>query len=271
MENERIIESPQNPRVKTAVKLRKSSFRRKQKKTLIEGFREIARAFHAGWKFNELYYTPSLFLDPAASALIQKIAQTGIPIFQCSESAFHKMSYRDTPDGLLALSPLAGKPLSEIQLPENPLLLIAEQLEKPGNLGTLLRTADAAGVDAVIVCDPRTDINNPNVIRASMGTLFFMPIAEASSQETLQWLKEKKIQPVSAFPSAQKEYTQLNLKIPTAIIVGAEDEGLSPLWEAETNGQARIPMLGKNDSLNVSTAAAIFLYEAVRQRRGVAQ
>ena len=268
MENERIIESPQNPRVKTAVKLRKSRFRREIKKTLVEGFREIARAVQAGWKFDELYYAPALFLDAEANRLLEQIAQTNTPIFQCSEAAFRKMSYRDTPDGLLALSPLAGKPLAKIQLPENPLLLIAERLEKPGNLGTLLRTADAAGVDAVIVCDPRTDINNPNVIRASMGTLFFMPIAEASSEETMQWLKEKKIQPVSAFPAAQKEYTQLNLKTPTAIIVGAEDEGLTNVWATETD-QARIPMLGQNDSLNVSTAAAIFLYEAVRQRRGV--
>jgi len=177
------------------------------------------------------------------------------------------MSYRDTPDGLMALSPLVGKTLDELILPEKPLLLIAENLEKPGNLGTILRTADATGVDAVIVCGHKTDINNPNVIRASIGTLFFMPIVEASTEETLQWLKKQDIQSIAALPEAKQEYTAVDMRGGTAIVVGSEDEGLTPKWLTDATLKTSIPMLGKNDSLNVSTAAAILLYETVRQRK----
>ena len=267
MENTRIIESAQNPRVKTAVKLRKSKVRTELKQTLVEGFREIGRAFDSGWPFIELYFCPELYLDPDTQTLVKNIQQSGTPVFQCSETAFRKMSYRDTPDGLMALSPLVGKKLEELQLPENPLLLIAEDLEKPGNLGTILRTADATGVDAVIACDHKTDLNNPNVIRASIGTIFFMPVAEATTKEMFQWLEKRGIQSLAAVPGATEEYTDVDMRGGTAIVVGAEDEGLSEAWKAAANRKVGIPMLGKNDSLNVSTAAAILLYEAVRQRR----
>ena len=267
MEINLTIESPQNPRVKTAVKLRKPKVRSETKQTLVEGFREILRATENNWTFIELYFCPELYLGKDESQLVSTIQKSGIPVFQCSKNAFRKMSYRDTPDGLLALSPLVGKPLDELELPDNPLILIAEDLEKPGNLGTILRTADATGVDAVITCDPKTDINNPNVIRASIGTLFFIPVAEASTTETFQWLKENKIQSIAAVPGAKLEYTDVDMQQGTAIVVGSEDVGLSDAWISEADHNVGIPMLGKNDSLNVSTAAAIMLYEAVRQRR----
>lgn len=267
MENAPIIESPQNPRVKTAVKLRKSKVRAELKQTLVEGCREIRRAFENGWTFTELYFCPELYLAVDEHLLVDQIHTSGIPVFHCSETAFRKMSYRDSPDGLLALSPLVGKTLDELDLPENPLLLIAEDLEKPGNLGTILRTADATGVDAVIACDHKTDLNNPNVIRASIGTLFFMPVAEASTEETVQWLKKRGIQSLAAVPGAQEEYTEVDMQTGTAIVVGAEDIGLTDAWKNSADRKVGIPMLGKNDSLNVSTAAAILLYEAVRQRR----
>jgi len=266
MEKTLTIESPQNSRVKAAVKLRKGKARKETRQTLVEGFREILRATENGWQFIELYFCPELYLDPEAGPLVSSIKESGIPVFHCSEAAFRKMSYRDTPDGLMALSPLVGKTLDELELPENPLILIAEDLEKPGNLGTILRTADATGVDAVIACDPKTDLNNPNVIRASIGTLFFMPVAESSTKETLLWLKEKGIQSLAAIPGASLNYTEANMRQGTAIVVGAEDEGLSKRWKNSADIQVGIPMLGKNDSLNVSTAAAILLYEAVRQR-----
>ncbi|MCF7817624.1 MAG: RNA methyltransferase [Kiritimatiellales bacterium] len=270
MENDPIIESPQNPRVKAAVKLRKSKARKETRQTLVEGFREIQRATESGWGFFELYYCPELYLDHDATALVLSIRNGGTPVFQCSEAAFRKMSYRDTPDGLLALSPLVGKTLAELVLPENPLLLIAVELEKPGNLGTILRTADATGVDAVIVCDHKTDLNNPNVIRASIGTVFFMPIAEATTEETLQWLENQRIQSLAAVPGEKQEYTQVDMRGGTAIVVGSEDEGLTQTWMDGSSEQVSIPMLGKNDSLNVSTAAAVLLYEAIRQRRKLA-
>lgn len=267
MEDAVLIESPQNPRVKAAVKLRKSKVRQQAERTLVEGYREILRATESGWKFNELYFCPELYLDIEATDLVAGISNSGTPVFQCSETVFRKMSYRDTPDGLMALSPLVGTTLDELELPKTPLLLIAEDLEKPGNLGTILRTADATGVDAVIVCGHKTDINNPNVIRASIGTLFFMPIAEATTEEVLQWLEKRGIQSIAAVPGAEQEYTDVDMCRGTAIVVGSEDEGLTCKWLEESNLKVRIPMLGQNDSLNVSTSAAVLLYEAIRQRR----
>jgi TrmH family RNA methyltransferase len=180
---------------------------------------------------------------------------------------FLKITYRENPDGVLAVGPLVGRSLDELNLPENPLLLIAEGLEKPGNLGALLRTADGAGADAVIICDPATDLNNPNVIRASIGTLFYLPVAEAASTDALSFLRQKGIRILSAVPEADTVYTDLDLTGPVAVAVGAEDRGLSRIWETQADWNAKIPMLGKNDSLNVSVSAAIVLYEAVRQRK----
>ena len=267
MEDIPTIDSAQNPRVKEAVRLRKNKERKQSGRTLVEGYREILRATQSGWVFKELYFCPELYLDPDAGELVARIQAEGIPVFKCSETAYRKMSYRDTPDGLMALSPLVGKKLDELELAENPLLLIAEDLEKPGNLGTILRTADAAGVDAVIACDHKTDLNNPNVIRSSIGTVFFMPVAEATTEETLAWLEKRGIQIIAAVPGATQEYTEIDLCKGTAIVVGSEDEGLSEYWKKRSTVQVGIPMLGMNDSLNVSTAAAIVLYEAVRQRR----
>lgn len=261
------IESPQNPRVKAAVKLRKNKARKQAGQTLVEGCREIMRATESGWMLTELYFCPELYLDKEAAGLVSDIQTGGTPVFQCSEAAFRKMSYRDTPDGLLALSPLVGQKLNELELPANPLVLIAENLEKPGNLGTILRTADASGADAVIVCGSKTDINNPNVIRASIGTLFFMPVAEASTEKTLQWLQKQGIRSLAAVPDAKQGYTEADMRGGTAIVVGSEDDGLTAKWTEGANLKVAIPMLGKNDSLNVSTAAAILLYEAIRQRR----
>lgn len=270
MEEIQLIESLQNPRVKSAVKLRKGNVRKQTGTTLVEGYRELLRATESGWRFKELYICPELFIDPGSEKLAEEIQNSGIATFHCTEAVFQKISYRDTPDGLMALSPLVGKKLHELELPPNPLLLIAEDLEKPGNLGTILRTADATGVDAVIACDHKTDLSNPNVIRSSIGTLFFIPIAEANSEETLNWLKKNQIQTIAAVPGAEKEYTQVDLRGGTAILVGAEDTGLSPFWKTQSDTQVSIPMLGRNDSLNVSIAAAIILYEAVRQRRNSA-
>jgi len=264
------IESTQNPRIKAALKLRKKSVRQERKKTLVEGFREIQRAIESGWIFDELYFCPELFIHSESEKLLQKLQETDLPLFHCSETVFRKISYRDTPDGFIALSPLVGQKLDDVTLPKNPLLLIAENLEKPGNLGTLLRTADATGVDAVIVCGNKTDINNPNVIRASIGTLFFIPIVEATALETLQWLNEQDIESVATFPDATTPYTNIQLANKgIAIVVGAEDHGLESIWNQQATHKVSIPMLGKNDSLNVATAAAILLYETIRQRNEI--
>jgi TrmH family RNA methyltransferase len=267
MEHALTIASTRNPRVKAAVQLRKHKVRQETGRTLVEGYREIQRAVESAWQFNELYVCPELYLDENAPRLADSIGGDGIPVYRCSPEVFRKMSYRDTPDGLLALSPLVGRSLGRLKLPAQPLLLVAENLEKPGNLGTLLRTADAAGADAVIVCGSRTDVNNPNVIRASIGTLFFMPVAEASTQETIAWLEAHHIRSIAALPDAERGYTGIDMRGGIAIVVGSENEGLSRDWIEYADLHAAIPMYGRNDSLNVSSAAAVLLYEAVRQRK----
>ncbi len=271
------ITSVQNERVKRIIKLqRKASARREEGLTVIEGAREVSRAIENGWQPVELWFCPELGTERPGDG----------EYFQCSRAVFEKISYREGPDGVLAVGPLVGKTLAELKLSENPLILVAEGLEKPGNLGALLRTADGAGADAVIVCDSATDLNNPNVIRASIGTLFYLPVAEATSEETIAFLKAKGIKILSAVPEAEAVYTGVDMTGPVAIVVGAEDKGLSGQWTraqrerprdcgAVTKGNGKnvadlnvkIPMLGKNDSLNVSVSAAILLYEAVRQRK----
>ncbi|HKL22957.1 MAG TPA: RNA methyltransferase, partial [Tichowtungia sp.] len=197
---------------------------------------------------------------------------------QASKEVFTKISYRDNPDGVLAVGPLIGRTLDQLDLPETPLILVAEGVEKPGNLGALLRTADGAGADAVIVADPATDLNNPNVIRNSIGTLFYLPVAQATSEETIEFLSGKGVRILSAVPDADAVYTDCDLTGPLAIVVGAEDKGLSNVWKQEVPAPAeiskpwkiskvKVPMLGKNDSLNVSVSAAVLLYETLRQRR----
>ncbi len=260
-----IITSLQNDRVKRVVKLqRKASVRREAGLTVIEGAREVTRAIENGWQPTELWVGST---DGLASFQCLEVGSADGPIvFQASENVFNKISYRENPDGVLAVGPLVGKKLSEVELSENPLILVVEGIEKPGNLGALLRTADGVGADAVIVCDAATDLNNPNVIRNSIGTLFYLPVTEATSEETISFLKEKGVRILSAVPDAEEVYTEIDLTGPLAIVVGAEDQGLSKVWKNEADLNVKVPMLGKNDSLNVSVSAAILLYEAVRQR-----
>ncbi|MFA7256483.1 MAG: RNA methyltransferase [Kiritimatiellales bacterium] len=285
------ITSVQNERVKRIAKLqRKASARRAEGLTVIEGAREVSRAIENGWQPTELWCCDEVcrsrrslprICEASLASLGSKHWKTDLGFFQCletksenrpgrfqcSENVFEKITYRENPDGVLAVGPLVGKTLADLELPENPLILVAEGLEKPGNLGALLRTADGAGANAVIVCDAATDLNNPNVIRASIGTLFYLPVAEATSEETVLFLKKKGVKILSAVPDAEAVYTDVDLKGPMAIVVGAEDKGLSKVWKNGADMNVKIPMLGKNDSLNVSVSAAILLYEAVRQRR----
>lgn len=257
------ITSLQNARVKRIVKLqRKASFRRSEGLTVIEGAREVSRAVENGWHPAELWVCGDGFQG------LETLLAAGASCFQGSEEVFAKISYCENAKDVLAVGPLIGRRLSELNLPDNPLILVAEGVEKPGNLGALLRTADGAGADAVIVCNPATDLNNPNVIRNSIGTLFYLPIAEATTEETIAFLGEKGIRALSAVPDAEAVYTDCDLTGPLAIAVGAEDQGLSNHWKTAADLNVNIPMLGKNDSLNVSVSAAILLYEAVRQRKG---
>lgn len=261
------IQSLQNPRVKNLVKLRNRRDRDRQKQFLIEGYREISRALEKGFPLTELYFSPEWFLGENEPALLQQAAQRGTKLYALSKPAFSKCSYRDRPDGLLAVGNQWNHDLSQFTPGEVPFLLVIESIEKPGNLGTILRAADAAGIDAVLVCDPVTDIFNPNVVRASTGVLFSMPVYTAESQRMIDFLKERNITLAATTPDGNTEYTQAHLTGALALVMGSEQYGLSPLWLEQSHLKLLIPMAGQADSLNVAMATAITLFEAVRQRR----
>lgn len=260
------LSSLQNPRVKQLMRLRERREREESQLFLIEGYRELLRATDSGWKMDALFICPALFLGSNEEVLIKRVAAAGAKTFACTEQVFRKISYRDRPDGLLAIAPQRHLALSDIENIKNPLFIIAEAIEKPGNLGTILRSADAVKADGVIVCDRCTDIFNPNVVRASVGTLFTLPVVEASGKETLEWLKKQGITVLAATPAAKQEFTRVDMRVPLAIAVGTEQLGLSKLWMEEASLQVRIPMRGVADSLNVAMATTLLMYEALRQR-----
>jgi TrmH family RNA methyltransferase len=260
-ENHVDIISLQNPKIKYIVKLREDKRQRRQDgMMLVEGVDELTLALAAGLKPDALFHAPEI--DSPKGALDVSAFQ----VTTVTRAVFEKISYRDNPDGWLGIFPIPGKTLDDITLSASPLVIIAESVEKPGNLGAILRTADAAHVDAVIVCDPRVDVWNPNVVRASRGALFTVPTIEADNANALTWLRLKNIHVLAATPSADVNYTTVNLREPLAIAVGTEDEGLTDFWMSNADMKVKIPMLGKVNSLNVSIATALITYEAVRQR-----
>ena len=261
------ISSPQNPRVKQVVRLRDRRHRDREGLMLVEGSEELALALAGGARPQALFVCPGL-LDAAQAALLERARAAADEVIEVSQPVFEKMAYRDNPDGWMAVLPAIRRGLYDLPATERPLLLIAEAVEKPGNLGALLRSADAAGVTGVIVCDPTTDLNNPNVVRSSRGTLFTVPVAEATATAAFAWLRERGIPIVAATPQAAQPYTEADLTGPVAIAVGTEHEGLSQDWLDQASLQVRIPMRGQVNSLNVAIAATLLLYEAVRQRSG---
>jgi TrmH family RNA methyltransferase len=227
---------------------------------LVEGFDEIQLALSAGHKPQTLLSSPEL-----AS---RQLTLSNTEILTVSRPVFEKMSYRDNPDGWLAVFPTPQTTLDSVSLlTKNPLIIVAESVEKPGNLGAILRTADAAHVDALLVCDPRVDVWNPNVVRASRGAIFSVSVIECDNASALDWLRAHKIKILAATPSADVVYSDVNLRESIAIAVGTEDEGLTDFWMDNADMKALIPMMGKINSLNVSVSTALIVYEAVRQRK----
>jgi TrmH family RNA methyltransferase len=265
-----ILTSIHNPRIKAVLKLWDRRTRDKTNQFIIEGYRELLRATDSNLPIDELYICQELFLGSNESALIHRLQVAGTKVFPCSEVVFRKISYRDRPDGLIAVAHQKHLNLTDLDrllsTKKAPFLVVAEAIEKPGNLGTILRSSDAVGIDALIVCDRCTDVFNPNVVRASVGTLFMVPVIEASSGETVKWLKERRIAIMAATPQAEREFTEVNMRVPLAIVVGTEQLGLTDQWMEQADLQVRIPMAGVADSLNVAMATTILLYEAVRQR-----
>jgi RNA methyltransferase, TrmH family len=261
-----LITSTHNDTVKRLVRLRDRRPRDDAGRFLIEGYRELGRAIEHGVAIEILYVCPDLFLGPNEPALIQACRRAGATIIEMTEAPFRKASYRDRPEGLLAEARQFDTGLAGLDLTGDPLLLVVEAIEKPGNLGTMLRTADAAGCRAVIVCDPTTDPFNPNVVRASLGTLFTVPLAVCTTEEAITVLADHSIRTVATTPDTDTLLYDIDLTGPVALVVGSEQYGLSRQWITAADHTARIPMAGSADSLNAAMAAAVSVFEAVRQR-----
>lgn len=265
MPEERIT-SLQNPRVKNLVKLRDRRHRDETGQFLIEGYRELSRALAREVPVREIFFCPDWFLGENEHPLLAGAAANGVELVELSKAAFQKCSYRDRPDGLIGVAEQRRLTLPDLVLGPNPFLLVCEKIEKPGNLGTLLRGSDAAGIDAVIVCDPVTDIFNPNVVRASTGVLFSVPVVVTTREELVTFFRARGIRTVATTPDTDLLYSEADLRGPLAIIMGSEQYGLTPEWLEAADLRVRIPMAGQADSLNVAMAAIITLFEAVRQR-----
>jgi TrmH family RNA methyltransferase len=265
---ELIITSPANGRLKSLVALRRRRAREEAGLTLVEGYDELSLALEAGVAPRTLYYCPELMLDPAAQQdVLRRVQGLGSDTQQLGRAAFEKVAYREGPDGFLAVVDAVIRTCVELPVGPVPLALICQGVEKPGNLGAMLRTADAAGVAAVVAADPVTDWGNPNLVRASKGTVFSVPVASDSTIETLKWLSDNGIALVATTPDTDMYYTDVDYTGSVAIAVGAEKYGLTDEILAAAAYKIRIPMVGRANSLNVAASAAIVIYEAVRQRR----
>jgi TrmH family RNA methyltransferase len=259
------ITSTHNPRVRALRALRRRQERERTGLMLVEGHDELAVALRSGARPAELYLCREL-VTPGQLALLDRVRETGAAVVEVSESVFVRVAYRQAPDGWLAVLPVVPAALGRLRVPAGALVLVCESVEKPGNLGAMLRTADAAGVDAVIACPAVTDWGNPNVVRASKGALFTVPVAEAERGELVAWLRAHDLAIVTATPDAGDSLATADLERGLAIVVGAESQGLSAAWAAEADAAVRIPMFGAVNSLNVATSAALLVYEALRQR-----
>lgn len=258
------ITSLQNPGVKKLALLKeKSRERKKSQLFVIEGLREIKLAQTASYRITEYWICDAIFANKGQNI---PIFDQNIPVFHIPEEVYNKIAHRGSTEGIVAVAEAKKQTLEHLKLPENPLILIAEAPEKPGNIGALLRTADAAGVDAFILVNPKTDLYNPNTIRASVGAVFTVPIALANAMETIDFLKEKNIALYSAILQESKSYQEMDYTKPTAIAVGTEANGLTELWRKNCAENISIPMQGSLDSINVSVAAGILIFEARRQR-----
>jgi len=257
------ISSVSNPKIKALIKLEKSGHRAELGLFTVEGKKEILLCAEAGYHIIALYYCPEIVND---NSLIQNTLFKGVELIEISIAVFEKIAYRESRDGYFAVAKTNYKTLAELQLSKTPLIVILEAVEKPGNLGAILRSADAAKVDAVIVCDKKTDIFNPNAIRSSLGCIFTNQVVCCSNDECLKWLKVEGIHTYAAALTATEFYHEQDFNKPTALVFGTEADGLTDFWLNKADKQIKIPMRGKIDSLNVSGSCAIMMFEVGRQR-----
>jgi RNA methyltransferase, TrmH family len=255
------ITSLQNSLIKKAQALREARERRERGMTIIDGAREIKRAFEAGIIFSQVFYVKG-----RQDALLKQLQSPKIECVEVSGQVMEKLAFGERWEGIIAVVKTPVLSLKDLKLSAHPLVVVLESLEKPGNLGAVLRTCDGAGVEAVLVGDPKTDVYNPNVIRSSTGVVFSIPVVCAASLEISSFLKSRKIKICASGPLAPKLYTRVDFKGAWALVLGSEDHGLSDFWLRQADETVKIPMNGRADSLNVSISAAIILYEALRQR-----
>lgn len=263
------IDSPKNPRIKAIARLRSNRDRKKSGLILIDGAREVARAIAAGLEIDEAFVCPEWCDDVNAKDCIQVIDRTGCNVIHLSPNAAEALSYGERQSPIVAIARRPERDLSALALPDSPLVAVLERIEKPGNLGAMLRSADAAGLDGVVMMDSACDPFGPNVIRASVGNIFRDFVAEATGENTIEWLRATGLRPVVSMPTAERLYDEVDWRIPSAIVLGSEAHGVTELWSQLDMACefVRLPMRGQTDSLNVSTTAAVLFYEARRQRR----
>lgn len=258
-----MLTSPHNPRIKEALNLRKSEYRRQSGFFLIEGCRELRLALTSQIEIKDVFLCPELL---ETADLTVELRKKKAEVHEVSSEVYDKIAFGNRREGVLAIARQPRLLLSDVKLKSNPLLMVLERIEKPGNLGAIVRTADASGAHAVIVSDSVIDMYNPNAVRSSVGALFAAQVVGAKAEEIISWLKANNITIICALPQADLLYTAANFRESCAIVLGSEDKGLGDLWKESADYQVRIPMRGKSDSLNVATAAGVLLYEALRQR-----
>ena len=257
------ITSSQNPKIKLLLQLQqKSSERRKAGLFVVEGRRELMHCLETGFDIVCVFWCPAVEVGTEPLPVLPD----GVRVFEVSKAVYEKVAYRGSTEGIIAEVRTRQLSLTDLRLPEQPLVVVLERVEKPGNLGAVLRSADAAGVDAVIVCDPLTDLYNPNLIRSSVGAFFSVPCVACTSEACIGFLKQRGIQILTAQLQDSHLYYDTDMRRATAIVMGTEATGLTSQWREAADAHIRIPMLGRIDSLNVSVSAAVLMYEAVRQR-----
>lgn len=263
------ITSPSNPRIKETLALAKHAERSRRRQTVVEGERECRRALDAGIIPHTAFVCP-LLISPGGEVVVEQLRALDQArrtfLVEVTPAVFAKLAYRGDSGGLLLVIPYLNATLDHLTVPDPAFVAVIEGVEKPGNLGAILRTADAAGVHAVIVCEGATDLHNPNVIRASLGALFTVPVVEAPTQAAIDWLRRQAIRIIATRPDASRKYTDVDYTGPVAIVMGAEATGLGEAWSQAADDQVTIPMAGQIDSLNLATSTALLLYEVVRQR-----
>jgi RNA methyltransferase, TrmH family len=258
------ITSRQNPKIKNLILLQKHSERQQQNLFTLEGIKEIEKAVDTGYQFDSVFFFPKLIDKMELSSLFyNKLPKQ---VYEVNADVYEKIAYRENSGGIVALAKPKQHTIDLLKLSENPLLLVIESVEKPGNLGAIYRTADAAGIDAIIICDPKTDLYNPNAIRASLGCVFTVPTALTTSLEAIQWLKKQNIQIFCTYLKASVPYHTIDYTKPSAIVMGTEATGISKIWVDAADANIIIPMRGAADSMNVSTSTAVMVFEACRQR-----